>query len=135
MIEWKPRRPTLLLAGVLLGVALVAPGASAAPRPAHPKSGAKPVAAPIAPREGDFVMKDFKFRSGETLPELKIHYLTLGRPARDSSGNVANAVLILHGTGGTGRQFLAPQFANVLYPAGGLLDTTRLYVILPDEIG
>ena len=107
---------------------------AARPKPAA-KPAPKPALAPIAPREGDFVLKDFKFRSGESLPELKIHYLTLGRPLRDSTGNIANAVLILHGTGGTGRQFLAPQFANVLYPADGLLDTTRMYVILPDGIG
>jgi homoserine O-acetyltransferase len=87
------------------------------------------------PREGDFVIRDFRFATGETLPELRIHYLTLGRPARDTRGNVTNAVLILHGTGGSGRQFLAPQFADVLYGAGGLLDTTRNYIVLPDGIG
>ena len=70
------------------------------------------------PREGDFVIKNFQFKSGETLPELRIHYLTLGSPARDAQGHVTNAVLILHGTGGTGRQFLSPQFASVLYGAG-----------------
>jgi homoserine O-acetyltransferase len=85
--------------------------------------------------EGDFVVRDFHFRSGETLPELRIHYLTLGQPARDARGQVSNAVLILHGTGGTGRQFMAPQFANELFGAGALLDTTRCYIILPDGIG
>src|SRR5712672_3481092 len=68
--------------------------------------------------EGDFVVRDFKFHSGESLPELRLHYLTLGRPARDAHGAVTNAVLILHGTGGSGRQFLAPQFAGVLYGEG-----------------
>ncbi len=103
-------------------------------RPAPKRVVAAP--APVArPREGDFVVKDFVFKSGETLPELKLHYLTLGAPARDAAGNITNAVLILHGTGGSGRQFLTPQFANVLYPAGGVLDTTRFYVILPDGIG
>ena len=128
-----------LTAGTAAASAAARPGTSARPAAARPATARpaapRPAPAPIAPREGDFVMKDFKFRSGESLPELKIHYLTLGRPARDSSGNIANAVLILHGTGGTGRQFLAPQFANVLYPAGGLLDTTRMYIILPDGIG
>jgi len=93
------------------------------------------VAAQVPPREGDFVIHDFRFRSGESVPELKLHVLTLGRPLRDSRGAVTNAVLILHGTGGTGRQFLAHQFADVLYGAGAPLDTTRTWVILPDGLG
>src|SRR4029077_4914893 len=85
--------------------------------------------------EGDFVAKDFKFRSGETLPELRLHYTTLGKPARDAQGRVTNAVLILHGTGGTGHQFLTPIFANELFGPGQLLDATRYFLILPDGIG
>jgi len=88
-----------------------------------------------APREGDFIARDFRFHSGETLPELKLHFLALGRPARDAAGRVTNAVLILHGTGGSGRQFLAPQFAGVLFGPGAPLDTTRCFIILPDAIG
>jgi homoserine O-acetyltransferase len=88
-----------------------------------------------APREGDFVIRNFHFVSGETLPELRQHYLTLGQPARDARGHIDNAVLILHGTGGSGRQFLAPQFAGVLFGPGALLDTTRTFIILPDGIG
>jgi homoserine O-acetyltransferase/O-succinyltransferase len=87
------------------------------------------------PTEGDYVTHDFHFRSGETLPELRLHYLTFGKPDRDASGKVTNAVLILHGTGGSGRQFLAPQFADVLFGPGQLLDTTRYFIILPDNIG
>jgi homoserine O-acetyltransferase len=124
-----------LLLAVFATVRVPSSAAAARPRAAPKAAAPKPAPAPIAPREGDFVLKDFKFRSGETLPELRQHYLTLGRAARDSTGSIANAVLILHGTGGTGRQFLSPQFANVLYPAGGLLDTTRYYIILPDGIG
>ncbi len=93
------------------------------------------VAAPGSAAEADFTIRGFKFGSGETVPELRLHYLTLGRPARDAAGHVTNAVLVLHGTGGTGRQFLAPQFANELYPAGAPLDTTRWFVVLPDGIG
>jgi len=85
--------------------------------------------------EGDVVVKDFKFRDGETLPELRLHYRTLGKPARDSAGRVTNAVMILHGTGGSGTQFLAPQFAGELFGAGQLLDTAKYYIILPDGIG
>ena len=88
-----------------------------------------------ATTEGDFVLHDFKFRSGESLPELRLHYRTLGNPARDAQGHVTNAVLILHGTGGSGQQFLQPQFAGVLFGPGQLLDTTRYFIILPDGIG
>jgi len=91
--------------------------------------------AAAAPREGDAVLRSFRFSSGDSLPELRIHYLALGTPLRDPHGHVTNAVLILHGTGGTGRQFMAPQFAGVLFGPGAPLDTARMYVILPDGIG
>jgi homoserine O-acetyltransferase len=87
------------------------------------------------PQGHDFTIRDFHFRSGETLPELRLHYWTLGQPHRNSGGQVDNAVLILHGTGGSGRQFMAPQFADVLFKAGGLLDPATHFVILPDDIG
>jgi homoserine O-acetyltransferase len=90
---------------------------------------------PARADEGDYVLKNFSFRSGEKLPELRLHYLTLGRPRRDAQGRVTNAVLILHGTGGTGRQFMARSFADELYGVGAPLDTTRWYVVLPDGIG
>src|SRR5215469_13866188 len=92
-------------------------------------------AAVPATTEGDYVAKNFKFRSGESLPELRLHYTTLGKPARDAQGRVTNAVLILHGTGGTGHQFLVPYFAGALYGPGQLLDVARYYIILPDGIG
>ncbi len=88
-----------------------------------------------ATTEGDFVAKDFKFRSGETLPELRLHYTTLGKPVRDAQGRVTNAVLILHGTGGTGHQFLTPIFAAELFGPGQLLDATRYFIVLPDGVG
>jgi homoserine O-acetyltransferase len=87
------------------------------------------------PTPHDFVLKDFHFRSGETLPELKIHYYTLGQPRRDAGGRIVNAVLVLHGTGGTGLQFMRPQFADVLLAPGGLLDPAKYFIILPDGIG
>jgi len=83
---------------------------------------------------GTWVVRDFRFRSGETLPELKLHYMTMGRPRRDAAGVVRNAVLILHGTGGSGRQFLNPLFTE-LYGAGEALDTSTHYLIFPDGIG
>jgi homoserine O-acetyltransferase/O-succinyltransferase len=88
-----------------------------------------------APVEGDAVLKDFRFASGESLPELRIHYRTVGRPVRAASGTVANAVLILHGTTGSGAQFIRPEFAGALFGAGQLLDASRYFVILPDGVG
>src|SRR5580698_103282 len=88
-----------------------------------------------ASNEGDYISHDFHFKSGETLAELRMHYATFGTPVRDANGRVTNAVLLLHGTSGTGEQFLAPQFAGVLFGPGQLLDITRYYVILPDNIG
>ena len=90
---------------------------------------------PLATRQGDYIAHDFHFRSGETLPELRLHYTTLGTPRRDAAGHVTNAVMILHGTGGDGGQFLAPYFAGVLFAPGGLLDPAKWFIILPDGIG
>ena len=101
---------------------------------ANSPNGAQPPDYP-APVEGDYVIRDFRFRSGETLPELKLHYTTVGTPVRDSAGVVRNAVLVMHGTGGTGRAFLRPQFAGVLFRRGGLLDATKYFITLPDAVG
>src|SRR5437899_2669619 len=87
------------------------------------------------PQDGTFVVKDFQFKSGEKLGEVKLHYYTLGTPQKDASGRVRNAVLILHGTGGTGRQFLTPNFGGVLFGAGQLLDASKYFIILPDNVG
>jgi homoserine O-acetyltransferase len=87
------------------------------------------------PKEGDYVSHDVHFKSGETLPELRMHYATFGSPVRDANGKVTNAVLLLHGTSGTGGQFLVPEFVGVLLGPGQLLDITRYYIILPDSIG
>ncbi len=97
--------------------------------------GAVWAAEPPVPVEGDFIARDFRFASGEVLPELRLHYRTLGKPRRDASGRVSNAVLIMHGTGGTGAQFIRPEFSGELFGAGGLLDANRYYLILPDGIG
>ena len=86
-------------------------------------------------QEADLVLKDFVFRTGERLPELRMHYTTMGTPIRDRSGHIVNGVMILHGTGGDGRQFFRPQFADVLFVPGGLLDPAKYFIILPDGIG
>jgi len=88
-----------------------------------------------APQAADFVIHDFHFRSGEVLPELRMHYRTLGTAKRDSEGIVRNAILILHGTTGSGNQFIRPEFAGELFGKGQLLDVDQFYVILPDNIG
>ena len=88
-----------------------------------------------APKEGDYTAKNFKFHDGESLPELRLHYATIGVPHRDARGQITNAVLILHGTGGSWKQFTQPQFANVLFGPGQPLDATRYYIILPDNVG
>ena len=82
-----------------------------------------------------YTAHNFRFTDGETLPELRLHYVTLGTPHRNSAGHVDNAVLILHGTGGSAEQFLGPNFAGVLFGPGQLLDADRYYIILPDSIG
>lgn len=98
-----------------------------------------PVAAQVSTRwpvaEGDAILRDFRFQTGEVLPELKMHYRTLGAPKRDKDGRIVNAVMFLHGTGGTGAQFLRPQFADELFGPGQPLDITKYWVILPDSIG
>src|SRR6202030_4830339 len=90
------------LAGAALYAAAAVCGRAAAEAPKYPVT------------EGDYVAHDFKFKSGEQLPELRLHYRTLGKLTRDAQGGAANAVLILHGTGGSGQQFLQPQFAGEL---------------------
>ena len=85
--------------------------------------------------EGDFVIRNFTFNSGESLPELRIHYRTLGTPRKDAQGLVRNAVLIMHGTGGTGAQFMARTFAGELFLPGQPLDLTKYFIVLPDDIG
>ncbi len=87
------------------------------------------------PVQGDYVARNFTFASGETLPALTLHYRTLGTPRRDASGVVRNAVMILHGTGGTGEGFLSQTFGGELFGAGQLLDAARYFIILPDGIG
>ncbi|HEY2066671.1 MAG TPA: alpha/beta fold hydrolase [Gemmatimonadaceae bacterium] len=124
------RSRTLPLALLLAGGALIVP-------PARAQSPASAlVHAPVLPGTvGDFVIRRFGFASGETLPELRLHYRTLGQPRRDAAGLVRNAVLILHGTTGSGSQFLSRPFAGELFGPGQPLDTTVYFVVLPDGIG
>jgi len=110
---------------ILLGAWLTLPGARAA----------TPTPPPAVKTEGDYVIENFKFASGESLPELRLHYTTLGAPHRNARGHVDNAVLVMHGTGGSGRSLLVEKFAGVLFGKDQPLDATRYYIILPDAVG
>jgi len=88
-----------------------------------------------APSEGDYIIRDFKFASGESLPELKIHYRTLGKIDKDAQGRTRDAVLITHGTTGSGAQFIRPEFAGELFGPDQPLDATKYFIVLPDGIG
>src|SRR6476659_2912188 len=85
-------------------------------------------------READLVLENFRFRDGETLPELRIHYTMLGQPHRNATGEIDNAVMVLHGTGGDGKQFLRPQFADELYGPGQALDIRKYWIIVPANL-
>src|SRR5215471_14805976 len=85
--------------------------------------------------EGDWIARDFTFHTGDRLAELRLHYLTIGKPAQDAAGRVTNAVLILHGTGGAGRAFLSQNFSEELFQPGQPLDAATHYLILPDDMG
>ena len=86
-------------------------------------------------QDGRVIIHDFRFGTGEILPELRLHYLTLGSPHRNGAGQVDNAVLLLHGTGGNAHSLLNPIFSDVLFVPGGVLDVQKYFIILPDEIG
>jgi len=123
------RRATAGLASAVaaLAFASLVSAQSPASLPANPPA--------LTPVEGDFIVRDFVFASGERLPQLRLHYRTLGTLRRDATGRAANAVLIMHGTGGTGNQFLSAAFAGGLFGPGQLLDAGRYFIILPDAIG
>jgi homoserine O-acetyltransferase/O-succinyltransferase len=125
--NWREMMRSRYLAACALS-AFMGVSSSAAPAGAPGAGGAPPV-------DGDFVIRDFHFASGESLPELRVHFTTLGKIHRDAHGRVDNAVLIMHGTGGNGRSLLNEHFAGVLFGRGQLLDTNKYFVILPDGIG
>src|SRR6187401_1595469 len=87
------------------------------------------------PTEADFTIRNFKFQSGETLPELRLQYRILGKPEKDAEGKTTNAILIMHGTTGSGAQFIRPEFAGELFGKDQPLDATKFLIVLPDGIG
>ena len=86
-------------------------------------------------RESDFVITGYKFASGETLPQLKLHYRTLGSAERNAAGEIVNGVLLLQGNTGTGANWLRPSLADELFKAGQPLDANRYFIIIPDALG
>jgi homoserine O-acetyltransferase len=114
-----------MLASRLFALALLAASPLAAQSPA----------APYPAAQADAVLRDFSFRSHEHLPELRIHYRTLGTAKRDAQGRITNAVMLLHGTTGSGAPFLNANFGGVLFPAGAPLDLARYFIVIPDGIG
>ncbi|WP_348266836.1 alpha/beta fold hydrolase [Edaphobacter sp. DSM 109919] len=100
-----------------------------------PTAQTPPAATTWPTQDGTYIIKNFRFGTGETLPELKLHYLTLGTPHRNAAGHIDNAILLLHGTGGSAHSLLAPQFSNILFGPGQPLDITKYYLIFPDDIG
>lgn len=123
--------PLVLLALFVAGLPLRASANTQASNSNTPKE----IAASLRPVEADYTARDFHFDDGQTMPELRLHYTTLGHPKRDAKGRVTNAVLFMHGTGGTGHQFLSPNFAGVLFGPGELLDANKYFIILTDDIG
>src|SRR5260221_13991132 len=81
-----------------------------------------------APKQGEWIAKDFKFHTGQTMPELKLHYTTIGEPT-------GQPVLVLHGTGGSAASMLTPSFAGELFGPGQPLDASKYYIIIPDSLG
>jgi homoserine O-acetyltransferase len=127
---------TAVVACVLAFVPFIAARPGAAPQ--TPPAGAapqRPVPNYPAPVQGDMVLKDFTFASGETMAELRMHYRTVGKPVKDAQGAVRNAVLVMHGTGGTGAQFIAQSFAGELFGPGQPLDAATHFIVMPDDIG
>ncbi len=117
------------------GVAALAAGAAALFLMLPPSPAAAEAASYPPPLEGNFVIRDFHFSSGEVLPELRMHYHTFGKPRTDAHGVVRNAVLIMHGTGGTGGGLVRAEFAGELFGPGQPLDAGRYFIVLPDGIG
>ena len=116
------------LAALLIALTTAAAAGQAPPKITYP-----PTPWPI--QDGSVDLHNFQFGTGEILPDLHLHYLTLGTPRRDAQGHTTNAVLLLHGTGGNAHNLLAPVFSNVLFGPGQPLDITKYFLIFPDDIG
>ena len=123
------------IAAMLLSGTVAAGQANSSAPERSPAATAAPSGEVWPTKDGTVVLSDFKFGTGETLPQLKLHYLSLGSPHLNAAGHVDNAVLLLHGTGGNAHSLLNPIFSNVLFGPGAPLDITKYFLILPDDIG
>jgi len=128
-----PRIAQISIAATLLLAAAAHSQTMSMPAATPPAAQAQPTKWSTA--DGLVTLPNFRFGTGETLPQLKLHYLTLGTPHRNTAGHVDNAVLLLHGTGGDAHSLLNPIFSNVLFGPGQPLDITKYFLILPDDIG
>jgi homoserine O-acetyltransferase len=124
-----------ILIATSLSLGVTAFSQTSTPAPSNPPSTAPAQANTWPTAEGMIVLPNFRFGTGETLPQLKLHYLTLGAPHRNAAGHTDNAVLLLHGTGGSAHSLLNPLFSNVLFGPGAPLDIKKYFLILPDDIG
>jgi homoserine O-acetyltransferase len=125
------RRPVLaLVLTILLAPTLATSAAAAAPQVMTQAANSQP-----KPKDALVDIHDFVFDDGQSLPSLKLHYLTLGTPRRDASGAIINAVLMLPGTGSSSADFVRPTFFDALYGAGEPLDLGRYFLVMPDVIG
>lgn len=125
-------------ARILIAATLIAGllgGSEARSQSAPSVAQASPTAATWPTADGTVVLPSFRFGTGETLPELRLHYITLGTPHRNAAGHTDNAILLLHGTGGNARSLLNPVFSNVLFGPDQIFDITKYFLILPDDIG
>ena len=132
-MEESRRLCSLAYLAVVVAVALLIASARSAGAQVPPHSSYAATHWPI--HDGVYHIRDFRFASGETLGDLRLHYLTLGTPRHDAAGHIVNAVLLLHGTGGDAHSLLNPVFSDVLFGAGQPLDINRYFIILPDDIG
>ena len=86
-------------------------------------------------QEGDFIIRDYQFANGQSLPQLKLHYRTLGSAERNAAGEIVNGVLLLQGNTGTGANWLRPTLADELFKDGQPLDAAHYFIIIPDALG
>ena len=141
MTRYYPKNLQICLRTIKVLVAatlLIVPGAGSQTSSTTPAGQSKTAPAPAVTWptvDGTVILPNFRFGTGETLPQLKLHYLTLGTIHRNAAGRVDNAILLLHGTGGNASSLLNPIFSNVLFAPGAPLDITKYFLILPDDIG
>ncbi len=119
----------------LLAIALLSASLAPAQTMSSPPATPAPQSVTWPTQDGTYIIQNFRFNTGETLPELKLHYLTLGTPHRNAAGHTDNAILLLHGTGGDAHSLLNPVFSTVLFGPGQPFDITKYFLILPDDIG